>query len=85
MQIISAVVTLVSVVIFMFSISWILALVAFATLPLSLLATVGIATRSQRYFKSQQKALGKLNAHIEEMYSGNTEVKSFTREDAAID
>lgn len=84
-QIISAVVTLVSVVIFMFSISWILALVAFATLPLSLLATVGIATRSQRYFKSQQKALGKLNAHIEEMYSGNTEVKSFTREDAAID
>ena len=35
--------------------------------------------------KSQQKALGKLNAHIEEMYSGNTEVKSFTREDAAID
>lgn len=84
-QIISAVVTLVSVVFFMFSISWILALVAFATLPLSLLATVGIATRSQRYFKSQQKALGKLNAHIEEMYSGNTEVKSFTREDAAID
>lgn len=85
-QIISAVVTLVSVVIFMFSISWIFGrLVAFATLPLSLLATVGIATRSQRYFKSQQKALGKLNAHIEEMYSGNTEVKSFTREDAAID
>lgn len=31
------------------------------------------------------EALGKLNAHIEEMYSGNTEVKSFTREDAAID
>lgn len=84
-QIISAVVTLVSVVIFMFSISWILALVAFATLPLSLLCTVGIASRSQRYFKSQQKALGKLNAHIEEMYSGNTEVKSFTREQEAID
>ena len=50
-QIISAVVTLVSVVIFMFSISWILALVAFATLPLSLLATVGIATRSQRAYR----------------------------------
>ena len=49
-QIISAVVTLVSVVIFMFSISWILALVAFATLPLSLLATVGIATRCLRAY-----------------------------------
>ena len=83
-QIISAVVTLVSVVIFMFSISWVLALVAFATLPLSLVCTVGIASRSQRYFKRQQKALGRLNAHIEEMYSGNTEVKSFAREDQAI-
>ena len=84
-QIISAVVTLISVVIFMFSISWILALVAFATLPLSLVCTVGIASRSQKYFKRQQKALGNLNAHIEEMYSGYTEVKSFTREDRAID
>ena len=84
-QIISAVVTLVSVVIFMFSISWILALVAFATLPLSLVCTVGIAKRSQRYFKRQQKALGRLNAHIEEMYSGYTEVKSFAREDHAIE
>lgn len=84
-QIISAVVTLVSVVIFMFSISWVLALVAFATLPLSLICTVGIASRSQRYFKRQQKALGNLNAHIEEMYSGNTEVKSFTREKQAIE
>lgn len=83
-QIISAVVTLVSVVIFMFSISWVLALVAFATLPLSLVCTVGIASRSQRYFKRQQKALGRLNAHIEEMYSGNTEVKAFTREDQAV-
>lgn len=84
-QIISAVVTLVSVIIFMFSISWVLALVAFATLPLSLVCTVGIASRSQRYFKRQQKALGKLNAHIEEMYSGNTEVKAFTREAQAVD
>lgn len=84
-QIISAVVTLVSVVIFMFSISWVLALVAFATLPLSLICTVGIASRSQRYFKQQQKALGRLNAHIEEMYSGNTEVKAFAREAHAIE
>lgn len=84
-QIISAVVTLISVVIFMFSISWVLALVAFATLPLSLVCTVGIASRSQRYFKRQQKALGNLNAHIEEMYSGNTEVKAFTREAQAVD
>lgn len=84
-QIVYAVVTLVSVVIFMFSISWVLALVAFATLPLSLLCTVGIASRSQRYFKRQQKALGRLNAHIEEMYSGNTEVKSFAHEDVAIE
>ncbi len=84
-EVISAVVTLVSVVIFMFSISWVLALVAFATLPLSLLCTVGIASRSQRYFKNQQKALGHMNAHIEEMYSGYTVVKSFAQEDQAIE
>lgn len=84
-QIVTATVTLVSVVIFMFSISWILTLVAFLALPISLLCTVGVAKRSQRYFKNQQDALGNLNAHIEEMYGGYAVVKSFAREDYAID
>ena len=84
-QIVSATVTLLSVVIFMFSISWILTLVAFITLPISLLCTVGVAKRSQRYFKNQQDALGNLNAHIEEMYGGYAVVKAFAREDYAVD
>ncbi|MEE1420412.1 MAG: ABC transporter ATP-binding protein [Eggerthellaceae bacterium] len=84
-QIVTAVVTLVSVVIFMFSISWVLTLVAFITLPLSLVCTIGIAKKSQKYFRAQQKSLGKLNAHIEEMYGGYTVVKSFAYEDKAID
>lgn len=84
-QIVSAVVTLVSVVVFMFSISWILTLVAFLTLPLSLICTVGVAKRSQRYFADQQRSLGKLNAHIEEMYGGYTVVKAFAREENAIE
>ena len=84
-QIVTAVVTLASVVAFMFSISWILTLIAFLTLPISLLLTVGIAKRSQKYFANQQKTLGVLNAHIEESYSGYLVVKSFAREDAAIE
>ena len=82
---VTSVVTLASVVAFMLSISWILTLVAFLTLPLSIVGTVGIAKRSQRHFRKQQKSLGRLNAHIEEMYGGFEVVKSFAREQEAVE
>jgi len=83
-QIITSVVTLVGSVVMMFSISWQLSLVALATLPLYVLATMFVAKRSQGYYKSQQKLLGDLNGHVEEMYSGHPVVKAFGYEKESV-
>ena len=83
-QLITSVVTIIGVVIMMLSISLILSLVVFITLPLSLLVTTVIAKRSQRYFAQQQRALGELNGHVEEMYTGHKIVKAFGREAESI-
>jgi ATP-binding cassette subfamily B protein len=40
-----------------------------------------IMGRSQKYFTRQQKCLGKLNGHIEEIYAGHTVVKAYNGED----
>ena len=42
-----------------------------------------IMGRSQKYFARQQRHLGALNGHIEEMYTGHTVVKAYNGETAA--
>jgi ATP-binding cassette subfamily B protein len=84
-QLITSVVTVVGVVIVMLTISVWLSLVVFVTLPLSLLVTTVVAKRSQRYFARQQAALGELNSHVEEMYTGHKIVKAFGRETESIE
>ncbi|TZE81173.1 ABC transporter ATP-binding protein [Calorimonas adulescens] len=83
-QLITAVVTLIGVVIMMLAISPVLTLVTAITLPLSIIATTSIASRSQRYFARQQKTLGELNGHVEEMYGGHNVVKAFGHEGDAV-
>ncbi len=83
-QLITSVVTLVGVFIMMLSISPWLTLIYVAVLPLSALVTKGAATRSQKYFAGQQKSLGELSGHVEEMYTGHQIVKAFGREDEAL-
>jgi len=83
-QLITSVVTLLGVLVIMLTISWLLSLIVLLTLPLSLLITVGIAKRSQGYFRRQQRALGELNGHVEEMYAGHKIVKAFGHEAEAI-
>ena len=79
-QLITSVVTLVGVIVLMLTISPLLSLVVLLTLPLSLLVTMGLAKRSQNYFRRQQRALGILNGHVEEMYTGHKIVKAFGHE-----
>lgn len=83
-QLITSVVTIIGVIVLMLTISLLLSLVVFITLPLSLLVTTVIAKRSQRYFARQQRALGELNGHVEEMYTGHMIVKAFGREAQSI-
>src|SRR5205085_1879958 len=79
-QLITSAVTLVGVIVLMLTISPLLSLVVVLTLPLSLLITMGLAKRSQNYFRRQQRALGILNDHVEEMYTGHKIVKAFGHE-----
>ncbi|MEU5311913.1 ABC transporter ATP-binding protein [Streptomyces sp. NPDC021562] len=80
-QLINSVLTIVGVLAVMFWVSWLLALVALATVPLSFLVATRIGKRSQPHFVQQWRSTGKLNAHVEEMYTGHTLVKVFGRQD----
>ena len=82
-QLLTSMLTVVAVLAMMVSISPLLTLITVLTVPLSLLATRAIARRSQRLFVAQWTSLGRLNAHIEETYSGFTVVKTFGHRDAA--
>jgi ATP-binding cassette subfamily B multidrug efflux pump len=85
MQLITALFTVIGVLIMMFSISPLLAVIALATLPLSVIVTLSIARRSQKQFTEQWDSTGALNGHIEEMYTGHNIVKAFNRQKEAID
>ncbi|OBA78739.1 ABC transporter ATP-binding protein [Mycobacterium sp. 1164966.3] len=82
-QLLTLLLTVVAVLAMMVSISPLLALITLLTVPLSLLATRAIARRSKRLFVAQWTRTGRLNAHIEETYSGFTVVKTFGHQDAA--
>jgi ABC-type multidrug transport system fused ATPase/permease subunit len=76
-QLLTSVLTLVAVLVAMLTISPLLTLLTVLTVPLSLWATRSIARRSQRHFVAQWANTGRLNAHIEETYSGFTVVKTY--------
>lgn len=80
-QLINSVLTIVGVLVMMFYVSWILALVALVTVPLSFLIATRVGKRSQPHFVQQWRSTGKLNAHVEEMYTGHTLVKVFGRQE----
>ena len=82
-QLLTSILTVVAVLAMMISISPLLVLITLLTVPLSLLATRAIARRSQRLFVTQWTSIGRLNAHIEETYSGFTVVKTFGHQAAA--
>ncbi|WP_341876700.1 ABC transporter ATP-binding protein [Defluviitalea saccharophila] len=83
-QIITSVTTLVGVLIMMLSISWKMTIAAILILPVSMLLVTNIIKKSQKYFKEQQKALGKVNGHIEEIYGGHNIMKAFNAEEEAV-
>ncbi|MDU1507277.1 MAG: ABC transporter ATP-binding protein [Clostridium butyricum] len=84
-QIITSTATVIGVLIMMLSISVLMTFVAFLVIPLSGLLIMGVVKKSQKYFKQQQKSLGSLNGHIEEIYSGHNIVQVFNGEKEAIE
>ena len=81
----TAVLTVIGVLVMMFSISWQLALVALVALPLMGVIFGVIGPRSQKAFGSQWRKVGRLNARVEESFSGHALVKVFGREQEALE
>ena len=84
-QIVTSVVMIIGILIMMLSISWLLTLVALIILPISLSLIKFITKRSQIYFVRQQKLLGDVNGHIEEMYAGHQVMRVFNGEKASVE
>jgi ATP-binding cassette subfamily B multidrug efflux pump len=79
-QLVLSVLTIVGVLAMMLWISWLLAIIALVTVPVSILLARVIAKKSKPQFVKQWSTTGKLNGHIEEMYTGHTLVKVFGRQ-----
>lgn len=83
---ITAITMLVGSLVMMFFNSWILALTAVGASIIGFALMMVILNRSQKYFAEQQKELGRINGHIEEVYTGHNIVKAFngSREAKAV-
>ncbi|MCX7711825.1 MAG: ABC transporter ATP-binding protein/permease [Clostridia bacterium] len=83
-QLITSVVTIIGILGMMLSISPLMTLIALVTLPVCGMLTSQIAKKSQKFFADQQKHIGQLNGHVEEMFTGHKIVKAFGHEDDSI-
>lgn len=83
-QIISSSVTIVGIIVIMLTINPLMTIITLISLPLSMFAITSVMKHSQKFFKNQQKKIGELNGHVEEMYSGHVIVKAYGKEDKSI-
>jgi ATP-binding cassette, subfamily B, multidrug efflux pump len=83
-QLITSLLTVVGVLVLMFVISWELALIALVTIPVSAYAVRKIAVAAQPQFVGQWRHTGRLNGHVEEMYTGHALVTAFGQRAAAM-
>jgi ATP-binding cassette subfamily B protein len=82
-QVVTSLLTIVGVLAMMVIISPLLALIALVTVPISIWVAAQIGKRAQPQFVKQWTITGRLNAHIEEMYTGHSLVKAFGRQPEA--
>ena len=76
-SLVSAVTLLLGTIIMMFITNWIMALTAISASIIGFSLIFIVLSKSQKYFAARQKELGKLNSHIEEVYSGLLVVKAY--------
>lgn len=84
MQLITAGLTIIGAVIIMFSINWILTIIAMVTIIMAIIATSIIGDKSMKYFSKRQESLGRFNGEIEEYFTGQMVVKTFNLEEEII-
>lgn len=83
-QLVTSAVTVVGVLVMMFSINWAMTLITLVIVPVSLVLVRVVVKHSQKYFYAQQALLGAINGQVEETFSGHAVVKAFGREDETV-
>ena len=81
---ITSIVTIISIPIIMFTISWQLTLVSLAQIPLALITVFIVVKFNQKYFVKQQKYIGDVNGYVEENFSAHNVVKAFNGEEKSF-
>lgn len=76
-SLVSAITLLLGTILMMFITNWIMALTAISASLIGFSIIFVVLSKSQKYFAARQKELGKLNSHIEEVYSGLLVVKAY--------
>ncbi|MBQ7101268.1 MAG: ABC transporter ATP-binding protein, partial [Clostridia bacterium] len=84
-QVATSVTTLVGVLVMMLIKSPLMTLIIVVTVPFSMVVVRNVVKLSQPHFRKQQKFLGAVNGHIEEMYGGHLVLKAFNGEQKAIE
>ncbi len=79
-QLLTSLLTVLGVLVMMLTISPVLTLIVLVTIPISLMITKQVASRSQGQFIIQWKTTGQLNGQVEEFYTGHALVKVFGRQ-----
>ncbi|MBR5187829.1 MAG: ABC transporter ATP-binding protein, partial [Clostridia bacterium] len=80
-SLISGLITIVGALTVMLFNSWQMTLISVVTIPVTIFVTSFVSKRVRRYFVTQQKLLGKLNAEVEESVMGYRTIMAFSRED----
>lgn len=83
-MIFTSLITIIGILYMMITISWQLTLMAVVIVPLSAIVAMSVVKNGQKYFIQQQKTLGDVNGHIEEMYGGHIVMKAFNGEERSI-
>jgi len=83
-QLLSSFVAMIGALVIMFMISPLLSLIVIGTVFLSLLIASMFTNKTQTAHAENQKALGNMNAQIEEAFTGNTIIKAFNIQDEMI-
>lgn len=84
-QLFTGVVTILGTLVFLFTISWQIALVVVLVTPLSLFIARFISTRTYRMFHLQSETRGQQTAFIDEMIVSQKVVQAFSHEDEALE
>jgi len=78
------VLTLVGVMVILFSMSWQLAMLSLIPIPIIIITLIQYAKRVRPAFVYRQQELGTLNAILNDSISGVKEIQAFTREDLTM-